>query len=239
MKILGTEYLKDVRVSNGTSETGYDDIRLDRTGQAEAFDAIGARYDEAFPHKDGQLAAGEWLIGKLPAGSRVLDLGCGTGLPTARQLTDAGLRVVGVDLSAGMVRLAREYVPGAEFHRLDLADLRPGGPHDLGRFDAVAAFFSLLMLPRAEIPHALGTIRRLLVPGGLFALSMVEADVDDYAIPFLHHTIRVSGYLREDLRRVIETAGFEILAETSYSYAPATSDVPPEEQLFLHCRRGG
>ena len=27
----------------------------DRTGQAEAFDAIGDRYDEAFPHKEGQL----------------------------------------------------------------------------------------------------------------------------------------------------------------------------------------
>lgn len=43
--------------------TGYDNIRLDHTGQAEAFDAIGDRYDEAFPNKDGQLAADEWLTG--------------------------------------------------------------------------------------------------------------------------------------------------------------------------------
>jgi SAM-dependent methyltransferase len=239
MKILGVEYPKDVCVSNDTSATGYQTIRLDRTGQAEAFDVIGNRYDEAFPHKEGQLAAGQWLIGSLPAAARVLDLGCGTGVPTARQLTDAELRVVGVDLSAGMVRLARQYVPGAVFHQLDIADLRPGGPRDLGRFDAVSAFFSLLMLPRAEIPLALGTIRHLLKPGGLFALSMVEADVDDYAIPFLRSTIRVTGYLREDLRRVIGAAGFEILRESSYSYAPATADVPPEEQIFLHCERGG
>lgn len=224
---------------NGNNEAGYESIRLDRRGQAEAFDAIGDRYDEAFPHKEGQISAGEWLTASLPAGSRVLDLGCGTGLPTARQMTDAGYEVVGVDLSDGMVNLAREYVPGATFHQLDIADLRPGGPVDLGRFDAVAAFFSLLMLPRAEIPLALRTVHHLLVPGGLFILSMVEADVDDFSIPFLGNTIRVSGYLREDLHKVIEEGDFEINKEFSYTYAPAITDVPPEEQLFLCCRRRG
>lgn len=222
---------------------GHEDIQPDRTGQAEAFDAIGDRYDDAFPHKDGQLAAGKWLTSSLPAGSRVLDVGCGTGVPTCRQLVAAGHRVVGIDLSAGMVSLAGSYVPQAEFHRADIADLRPGGPygargrHDLGKFDAVSAFFSLLMLPRAEIPYALGTIHDLLVPGGLFALSMVEADLDDFSIPFLGNTIRVSGYLRDDLRQVVSEAGFEVLEEESYAYAPASTDVPPEEQLFLHCRK--
>jgi SAM-dependent methyltransferase len=222
---------------------GYEDIEADRTGQAEAFDMIGDRYDEAFPHKDGQLVAGKWLISALPPDSRVLDVGCGTGLPTSRQLQAAGHRVVGVDLSAGMVALARTYAPGAEFHQADIADLQPGRPYgargryDLGRFDAVAAFFSLLMLPRAEIPYALDTIHDLLVPGGLFALSMVEADLDDFSIPFLGNTIRVSGYLRDDLRQVVSEAGFEVLEEESYAYAPMSVDVPPEEHLFLHCRQ--
>ncbi|MGW3666103.1 class I SAM-dependent DNA methyltransferase [Streptomyces sp. NPDC005141] len=222
---------------NSNHGTDYESVRLDRSGQAEAFDAIGDRYDEAFPHKEGQVAAGEWLIGSLAEGSRVLDLGCGTGVPTSRQMTDAGFEVVGVDLSGGMVKLAREYVPDATFHQLDLADLRPGGPSDLGRFDAVAAFFSLLMLPRAEIPLALRTVRHLLAPDGLFVLSMVEADVDNFSIPFLGNTIRVSGYLREDLHKIIEAAGFEIVKETSYTYAPAVADVPPEEQVFLCCKR--
>ncbi|MCX5598906.1 class I SAM-dependent methyltransferase [Streptomyces phaeochromogenes] len=221
-------------MSNGAD---YESIRFDRSGQAEAFDAIGDRYDEAFPHKEGQLSAGEWLIDSLPAGSRVLDLGCGTGVPTTRQMTDAGFEVVGIDLSRRMVELAGQYVPGATFHQLDIADLRPGGPRDLGRFDAVAAFFSLLMLPRVEIPLALQTVRHLLVPGGLFVLSMVEADVDNYAIPFLGNTIRVSGYVLEDLHKVIEAGGFEIVKEDSYTYAPAVADVPPEEQVFLCCRR--
>ncbi|GAB2589777.1 class I SAM-dependent methyltransferase [Streptomyces capparidis] len=215
----------------------YDRVKGDRTGQAEAFDAIGDRYDEAFPHKEGQLAAGEWLLKSLPPGARVLDVGCGTGLPTARQLSDGGLEVVGVDLSAGMLARARENVPRARFHRADIADLHPAGDLDLGRFDAVVAFFSLLMLPQAEFPHALRLCHALLRPSGLFALAMVEADLDAFPLPFLGNEIRVSGYLREDLRALVERAGFAVTAETAYAYAPKSTDVPPEEQLFLHCAK--
>ncbi|MER5260032.1 MULTISPECIES: class I SAM-dependent methyltransferase [unclassified Streptomyces] len=212
----------------------------DRTGQAEAFDAIGQHYDDAFPHKDGQLAAGRRLADALPPGSRVLDVGCGTGLPTARQLADAGHFVLGVDLSAGMLDLARKNVPAqnAEFRQLDLAALRAEGPGGVGQFDGIAAFFALLMLPRDEIPYALRLLHGLLRPGGLLALAMVEADLDDAGIPFLGHTIRVSGYLRDELRQVVRDAGFDIVDEDTYSYAPASTDVPPEHQLFLHCRRG-
>jgi SAM-dependent methyltransferase len=213
------------------------DGRRDRAGQAEAFDAIGDRYDEAFPHKEGQIAASAWLAASLGPGARVLDLGCGTGLPTARQLVDAGVRVTGVDLSTGMLALARKNVPEATFLQADMADLVEGGLLAAGSFDGVAAFFSLLMLPRPEIPYALGAIRNLLAPGGLLALSMVEADVDDVVIPFLGNTIRVSGYLRDELHHVVADAGFDIVKEDSYAYAPASIDVPPEEQIFLYCRR--
>ncbi len=231
-------------------------VRPDRTGQAEAFDAIGARYDQAYPHKEGQLAAGRWLIESLPAGSRILDVGCGTGLPTARQLTDTGHSVVGVDLSTGMLELAARNVPEAELLHRDVASLRAEGPGGLGRFDAITCFFTLLMLPRDEIPYALRQFHRLLEPGGLLALSMVEAELDDTEIPFLGHTVRVSGFLRDELRRVVCETGFEIAGESSYAYAPESNqaspssrlpstggtpvsrgDPIPEHQLFLNCRR--
>ncbi|MFR9754660.1 class I SAM-dependent DNA methyltransferase [Streptomyces sp. TR06-5] len=212
----------------------FDRALADRTGQAEAFDAIGDRYDEAFPHKEGQIAGGAWLAEQLPPGAHVLDVACGTGLPTARQLTDAGMKVTGIDLSAGMIGLARRNVPEGEFLQLDLADLEASG---LGPFDGAAAFFALLMLPRAEIPVALRMLHGMLVPGAPLALSMVEADVDDFSIPFLGNTIRVSGYLREELYEVVTDAGFEIAGEDSYVYAPASTDVPPETQIFLNCRR--
>ena len=216
----------------------YGDIQLHRTGQAEAFDAIGGRYDEAYPDKEGQIAACGWLAESLPIGARVLDVGCGTGLPTCRQLVDAGLDVTGIDLSAGMLALARESVPEGTFHRGDIIDVgRLDRAGRLGRFEGVSAFFSLLMLPRAEILRALTIVHDLLLPGGWFTLGMVEADVDDYEMPFLGNTVRVSGYLRDDLRQVVEDAGFDVLKEDSYPYSPAAFDAPPEEQLFLHCRR--
>ncbi|AJE82690.1 MULTISPECIES: class I SAM-dependent DNA methyltransferase [Streptomyces] len=217
---------------------GYGDgAAPDRTGQAEAFDAIGARYDDAFPHKEGQLASGGWLAAQLPPGSRVLDVGCGTGLPTARALADAGHAVTGVDLSEGMLELARKNVPEGRFLRRDLAALRAEGPDGLGEFDGIACYFTLLMLPRPEIPYALRQFHRLLRPGGLFALSMVEADLDDAEIPFLGHPIRVSGFLRDELRRVVREAGFEIAGEETFAYAPASTGAHPEHQLFLNCRR--
>jgi SAM-dependent methyltransferase len=204
-----------------------------RRAQAAAFDNIGERYDQVFPHKEGQVAAGEWVIGELARGARVLDAGCGTGLPTAHQLLDAGLTVTGIDLSEVMLALARQNVPDADVRRLDLTEIGP----ELGHFDAVVAFFSLLMLPRAEIPVALARFHDVLVPGGLLAVGMVEADVDDVPIDFLGTPIRVTGYPRGELARVVESAGFEVLEARDLSYAPVSAQVPPEVQLFLYCRR--
>jgi ubiquinone/menaquinone biosynthesis C-methylase UbiE len=206
-----------------------------RRMQASAFDHLGERYDEAFPHKEGQLAAGSWLADRLRPGARVLDAGCGTGLPTARQLTDAGAKVTGIDISPVMLDLARQNVPQAVFAEMDTMDLTP----ELGQFDAVVAFFSLLMLPRAEIPAALTRFHQVVVPQGWLALGMVEADIDDMLIPFLGAPLRVSGYTRNELRNVVTAAGFTILDENSIAYAPESAEAPPETQLILCCQRSG
>jgi SAM-dependent methyltransferase len=224
--------------------------RTERALQAVAFDTIGACYAEAFPDKAGQLACGEWLLDELEPGAQVLDVGCGTGDPTVRQLTDGGLRVTGIDLSDGMLRLARQGVPAAGYHRIDMYDLsteRAGrawgvpelGPAAAGRYAAATAFFSLILLPQAEIPEVLGRIRALLRPGGLLALGMVEADLDDALLPFLGREIRISGYLREELEQTLHRAGFSVEAHSGHPYAPASTTLPPEEQLFLRCRRVG
>ncbi|MBS2966560.1 methyltransferase domain-containing protein [Actinocrinis puniceicyclus] len=201
--------------------------------QARAFDAIGARYDEAFPHKEGQLACVERLLERLGPGARVLDAGSGTGLPTARQLVEAGCEVTCLDLSPAMVDLARANVPAAKHLLGDVLDL----PDEPGQYEAVVAFFSLLNLPRARVRAALELIGRVLTPRGWFALAMVEADIDDVAIPFLGTRIRVTGLLRDDLRALLLGCGFEIAQEQVISYAPTTSSAPPEIQMFLLCRR--
>jgi ubiquinone/menaquinone biosynthesis C-methylase UbiE len=200
--------------------------------QARAFDAMSARYDEAFPHKEGQLAVVSTLLERVAAGARVLDVGSGTGLPTARQLVDAGCHVTGLDISPRMLEIARGNVPEAEFVLGDVMELSSEP-----RYEAVTAFFTLLNLPREKVLTALDLIHEALVPGGWFALAMVEADVDDVPIAFLASRVRVTGYLRDDLRALLAESGFAVEHEQVLSYAPETSSAQPEIQMFFLCRK--
>lgn len=221
--------MSELKASTSVSEQ---DWSARQAAQAGGFDAIGARYDEAFPHKDGQIACVERLLADLPAGARVLDAGAGTGLPTARRLVDAGCAVTCVDFSPTMLELARANVPEAAFVLGDLLDL----PDDPDQYDAVTAFFSLLMLPRAQITQALRLFHRVLTPGGRLAVAMVEADVDDMPIPFLGNWVRVTAYPRAVCRRVLEEAGFVVEWEDARTYVPEHA-ASPEVQLFTLCRR--
>jgi SAM-dependent methyltransferase len=206
-----------------------------RLGLAAAYDGIGERYNSAFPNREAQLRCGGWLLEQLRPPARVLDLGSGTGLPTARQLVDGGLAVTGVDISPRMCDLAAANVPGARFLNTDVMSLDPAD----GSYDAAVAFFSFLNLPRHGIASALRLVHTLLRPGGLFCIAMVESDIDDVVIPFLGRHLRVSGYLRDELRAEVESAGFSVEEEKAISYAPASTQAQPEVQLFLNCRRAG
>lgn len=90
-----------------------------------ALDDIGEAYDASFTDREAQRERGRRLVAALPSGARVLDLGCGSGVPTARQLVDAGLDVVGIDESARMLGLAAATVPEAVLHHRDLRELGP------------------------------------------------------------------------------------------------------------------
>jgi SAM-dependent methyltransferase len=171
------------------------------------FDRIGRRYDDSFVTRDAQVAEGDWLIGRLTPPARVLDLGCGSGLPTAKQLLDAGVDVVGVDESAVMLDLAQRHAPGARYLRRDLRDI-----DDLGEFDAVVAFFAFVMLPRREIPPLLTRLRERLRGPKLLQVAMVLGDFDRFPINFMGVPAEVTAYPPDELTRLVERAGFTILA---------------------------
>jgi ubiquinone/menaquinone biosynthesis C-methylase UbiE len=78
------------------------------------YDALSLRYDEAY---DSDTKYQSWissLKARLEKGSRVLDLGCGSGTPLLRDLVAAGLRVTGVDISEVQIRRAQKLVPQAD-----------------------------------------------------------------------------------------------------------------------------
>jgi SAM-dependent methyltransferase len=195
-----------------------------------AFDMIGERYDESFVERDAQRAEGAWLIESLPAGGRVLDLGCGSGLPTAKQLLDGGMEVVGIDESSKMLELAASQAPGGTYLHGDLRKL----DDSLGQFDAVAAFFALLMLPRADIPPLLARCRELLRGPKLLVLGMVVSDFDMFPISFLGVPTHVTAYPPADLRQLVTDAGYEVLDLQEIEVQAEPGRVEP--QVYLRAR---
>jgi SAM-dependent methyltransferase len=139
----------------------------EKTLVRRGYDALSARYDEAY----GSTAKYPWLgklIESLPPAAAVVDLGCGNGIPVARDLVAAGHRVTGVDFSRVQVRRARQLVPAATFLESDLTEVR-FSPASL---DAVLAFYSIIHVPLAEQPALLHRVAGWLRPGGLFAATM-------------------------------------------------------------------
>ncbi|TDV52395.1 class I SAM-dependent methyltransferase [Actinophytocola oryzae] len=170
------------------------------------FDQIGKRYEDSFQERDAQVAEGNWLISRLDPGARVLDLGCGGGLPTAKQLLDAGLDVVGVDESSVMLDLAGRQAPGGHYLHRDMRNIA-----DLGEFDAAVAFFAFIMLPRRDIPPLLSTLRGQLRGPKLLQVAMVLGDFDQFPISFMGVPAAATAYPPDELAQVVERAGFRIL----------------------------
>jgi SAM-dependent methyltransferase len=131
------------------------------------YDAVSVRYDK---WSGGEAKYFAWLseLGeRIPAGGTVLDLGCGSGLPVARDLTAAGCHVTGVDISEVQIRRARELVPAGEFLQADISSV----DFDSESFDAVVSFFALIHLPLDDQLPLLRRIAGWLRPGGLFVAT--------------------------------------------------------------------
>lgn len=131
------------------------------------YDAVSHHYraDDADPETHRPWVAE--LTERLPQHAHVLDLGCGNGVPLARDLAATGFAVTGVDLSEVQVARAHALVPAATFIAADATtvDLPEGG------FDAVACLYALIHIPLDEQPPLLARIAGWLRPGGLLVAT--------------------------------------------------------------------
>jgi SAM-dependent methyltransferase len=102
----------------------------------------------------------------------VVDLGCGSGL-WARELVDAGYRVVGIDISEAMIERSRKRVPEAEFMVGSLFEV------EIPRCQAVTAVSEVLnyLFDAENEERGLGRLFRrvhdALVPGGVFVFDVL------------------------------------------------------------------
>lgn len=183
-----------------------------RSGATRAsYDQAAATYADRFrdeltgkPLDRALLAA---FAERAGTGARVLDLGCGPGHVTAH-LAGLGLAASGLDLSPGMVEVARAAHPELAFTAGSMLDL------DGRSFDGAVALYSLIHFERADRQRALARIHALLAPGAPLLLAVHEGDE-------VHHVEELWGvpldldfhFLDVDeLRRDVVSAGFVVEA---------------------------
>jgi SAM-dependent methyltransferase len=135
------------------------------------------------------------------------DMGCGPG-HVARYLYERGIQVCGVDLSPTMVERARRLVPSVDFRQGDMMALDAPDAAWAG----IAAFYSIIHIPRGDMAQVLGELWRVLRPGGILLLAFHIGDdtihLDEWwgqkvcVDFFFFRSDEMAGYLR--------AAGFEI-----------------------------
>ncbi len=104
---------------------------------------------------------------RLNKGSRVLELGCGMGIPVAKFFA-AQQDYLGVDISDVQIQRAKKLVPRAKFRREDMSRLK----FQPSTFDAILSYYAIIHLPLREQRPLIKRIYRWLKPGGLFEATL-------------------------------------------------------------------
>ena len=143
-----------------------------------------------------QVLADHWIEAALPTGSRVLDLGCGTGDSVDQfRAVDPSVRWVGVDVGHSP-EVARRMRTDAEFHTFDGEHL----PFDDGSFDFVYCKQVLEHVRRPAV--LLADVARVLSPGGTFAGSTSQLEA--------FHSLSTWNYTPYGLKLLLDDAGFAL-----------------------------
>lgn len=167
--------------------------------------------------------------------TRVLDLGCGDGA-IAAELAGAGARVTGVDVSPVAIERARAAHPQVEFETTASDEQLP---FEDAAFDAVVCLNVLEHV--ADTQHFLSEARRVLVPAGLFGLTVPFHGVLKNVLIALrsferHHDPLepvLRFYTRRSLAHLLDEFGFDQVRVTAAGAMPVF-----RELLLARARRG-
>ena len=172
------------------------------------YDRLGDAYVAwaACVEDDPRAAYVAEFAARLEPGARVLDLGCGAGVPTAAQLAER-FAVVGVDVSPVQLERARREVPGATFLQADIAELN----FPDASFAGAVALYSLTHVPRELHADLFRRIARWLRPGGLFLGTLGARGGADWRGDWLGVEMFFSSWDADVNRRLLRDAGFELV----------------------------
>ncbi len=177
---------------------------------ARGYDAVALHYAEWAGRIESPLL--EWVRdfdARLPDSSHVLELGCGRGVPVARQLARRH-QLTGADISAVQIELARHHVPEASFVHVDAMELDVAA----ASVDGVLALHVLGHIPMHEQPGLIERIGTWLRPGG-FLLATLGAGAagemveDDWlGAPMFFASLDTHAY-----PLILKSVGFELLRD--------------------------
>ena len=136
-------------------------------GVRRAYDAVAEDYAAYLPDTRAESPVDLAMVDVFAdavgteGGSRILDAGCGTGR-MSRYLSGRGCLVEGVDLSPGMVEMARRDGGDLTFTVGSLADL----PYAEDEFAGVLLWYSIIHTPPSALARVFAEASRVLRPGG-------------------------------------------------------------------------
>ena len=163
----------------------------------------------------------------------ICDLGCGPG-QIACYLHAQGVEVCGVDLSAGMVEQARRLNPGIAFMQGDMLALDVAGE----AWGGIAAFYSLIHMPRPELGKAIGEMYRVLRPNGLALVAFHIGEETKHRENWFGEPVSVDFFFfrPEEIAERLPAAGFTI--EDVIEREPYPDVEYPSRRAYLFARKG-
>ena len=173
----------------------------------EGYNAIAGRYLDERTRDSEDVHLLDNLIKRLPEGAKVLDAGCGAGIPISQMLSEH-FHVTGVDFSEAQMELARKNVPNAQFLCEDMTKLK----FPANTFDGITSYYAIIHIPREEHQPLLADFYRVLKPEG-FALLCLGAEhlIDDIDENYLGTRMYWSHFDSETYLNMLKKCGFSIV----------------------------
>ncbi|WP_416909028.1 MAG: class I SAM-dependent DNA methyltransferase [Polymorphobacter sp.] len=171
----------------------------------DVYERHGAAWAAA---RSAGLVEAAWLArfcALMDRNGAVLDIGCGAGVPLARELLRRGFEVTGVDAAATMVALFSQNLPGTRVHLADMRALALGA-----RFDGLLAWDSLFHLPGEAQRPMFARLAAHARPGAALMFSSGPAEGSAMGVlegePLYHGSLGAAEY-----RALLDRAGFDVV----------------------------
>lgn len=168
----------------------------------------------------------------VPPPGIAVDLGCGPG-QIARYLHERGVHVIGIDLSPAMVALAKELTPAVEFFQGNMLSLHVPD----NTWSGIAAFYSIVHIPPAQMITALTELHRVLVPGGVLLLAFHRGQEIVHRDEMWGKTVNMDFiyFERAQVEQYLTTAGMEILEISERAPYPGVEH--PSHRVYILARK--